>query len=905
MPHRDISYSQVLSEFGLAPSSLGIWASVGRTNQVQGWKLHLSSIPTEAVNLLSRAVPFLCQRVVSFKVAKDERVLSQLNEGELGATQVGKFMTVYPRSDAEAVELADALTGLTKGFHGPVIVSDLRLGDVVYTRYGGFNPIITRDRLGQMFLSIYAPDGTLCIDLQRVPFSSPDGIPNPFINHVSNPQSSTQNALTAPVVAMPSSSTKLFGPNYLVLEVIRHQPKGSIFRAINLRSQEQVSIQVLKQGRQFCLADEHGRDIRTRLRRQEALHNILAGRVPIARAAPYFEVDGDGYLPLEEIPGKSIESFAADVLKSRSWGSLSSADQLTVLRCLEQLLSGIKAMHRAGYVHRDLSASNVWVGEDKKVYLLDLELAHGVNEPLPIFGMGTPGFMSPAQETGAFPSFADDVYAVGCVMILLLTGFDPRRVLFANEMHRARQLMELTNGAPLGLIEKIAQCTSANPASRPTLENIQTITRQCIRAVAGSFPGSVHNSERLPGKGRWRPRDRAMHENLIYCAQQGLFDTAIQEEISGLWLSCVSSENRVGSGAFHLCRDAHKGVAGVVYLLGRLARCGYGSETARDRARHAVRWLLAEDSQNAVLPGLYFGEAGVAVAIVEAIAARLVDRDVQIEAFISKSLSGRLDWPDITHGAAGQGIAAIYSADRLQDNSLLDLSDRCAKYLIELQKPDGSWEMPSGVPGMSGETLTGFAHGVSGIVYFLAEYATRVGGVEASRAWQAGAAWLIDQAIPTNDGQALEWSYGNVNQERWRWWCHGSPGIALTFLRLYERTRDNTYAEIARKALRTHSVDIRYPNLSQCHGLSGLGEIYLEAGRILRDREWIERAEVIANMLRRLGRETEHKSVSWLVENADVVTADLMVGSSGVIHFLLRMTAGNKNLGFPLLLGPV
>src|SRR5262249_49808085 len=127
--------------------------------------------------------------------------------------------------------------GQFQGFHGPVIVSDLRLGDVTYTRYGGFNPIITRDRLRQMFLSIHAPDGTLRVDLQQVPFSPPDGVPNPFTNYsFSNCRSPVQNALTAPVAGVPSTPSKLFGPGYLVLEVIRHQPKGSIFRAIDLHS---------------------------------------------------------------------------------------------------------------------------------------------------------------------------------------------------------------------------------------------------------------------------------------------------------------------------------------------------------------------------------------------------------------------------------------------------------------------------------------------------------------------------------------------------------------------------------------------------------------------------------------------------------------------------------------------
>jgi serine/threonine protein kinase len=904
--HRGVSYSQVLNEFRIASTFRGVWASVGNATQLQGWKLHLSSIPTEAVTLLSCVLPLLSQRGVSFKIAKDAWTLSQLNEGDLGATQVGKFMTLYPRSDEEAIELADELSALTKGFHGPVIVSDLRLGDIIYTRYGGFNPIITRDRLGQMFLSIYAPDGTLRIDLQQVPFSPPDGVPNPFTSYLSsNRRSSVQDGLTAPVAGVPSTPSKLFGPGYLVVEVIKHQPKGSIFRAIDLRGDVQVGLRVLKQGRQYCLADEHGRDIRTRLRHQEALHNTLAGRVAIAAADRYFEVEGDGYLPLQDIPGKSIESFTLDIMKDRSFGSLASADRLTLLVYLERLVATIQKMHRAGYVHRDLSASNIWIGEDERVYLLDLELAHRVNDATPAFGLGTSGFMSPAQEAGEPPTYADDIYALGCVMILLLTGLDPRRVLFASERDRVRQLSELTNGAPLGLIEKIAQCTNADPSARPSLASVKAMTRQYIEAGGtDNIPGFADNAEPFVRNSRHAAKPLA-YEKLIRGAQQGLLDSVIKDEVSGLWLSVESPDSRVGPGSFYLRRDAHKGVAGVVYLLGRLARFGYGTEAERDRVQQAVRWLLtSEDSQNAPLPGLYFGEAGVAVAIVEAIAGHLIDRSPQINAFLSTALSGELDWPDITHGAAGQGVAAIYCADRIQDVSLLGLSHRCANYLIESQKPDGSWEMPAGVDGMSGETLTGFAHGVSGIVYFLSEYARRVGSVEASRSWEAGAAWLIDQAISNEDGQALEWYYSNAHRDRWKWWCHGSPGIALTFLRLYEHTRNGVYAEVAMKALRAHPLEVRYPNLSQCHGLSGLGEIYLEAGRVLCDRQWTERAEVIVKILCHLGRETDGGSVSWLVENADVATADLMVGSSGPTHFLLRKAMSAERLGFPLLLDP-
>ena len=256
----------------------------------------------------------------------------------------------------------------------------------------------------------------------------------------------------------------------------------------------------------------------------------------MARAGGYFEVDGDGYLPLQDIPGKSIEAFAVDVLKNRSWGSLASADRLMVLGYLGQLVSAVQAMHGAGYVHRDLSASNVWIGDDKNVYLLDLELAHGVDDTKPPFGMGTPGFMSPAQQTGEPPTCADDVYTVGCVMVLLLTGLDPRRVLFASEKDRVHQLMQLINGAPLCLIEAIAQCTSADPSKRPDLASVDATTTQCMRDVAETDPEVGSDASRSRNRTR-EPKARQSYEKAIRGAQQALLELAITEDASGLWLS--------------------------------------------------------------------------------------------------------------------------------------------------------------------------------------------------------------------------------------------------------------------------------------------------------------------------------------------------------------------------------
>src|SRR3954467_6261483 len=55
----------------------------------QGWKLHLSATPRSAVEVLSSI-----------------KLLSAVNSGLFGISQIGKFITIYPSDDSHAVRLA-------------------------------------------------------------------------------------------------------------------------------------------------------------------------------------------------------------------------------------------------------------------------------------------------------------------------------------------------------------------------------------------------------------------------------------------------------------------------------------------------------------------------------------------------------------------------------------------------------------------------------------------------------------------------------------------------------------------------------------------------------------------------------------------------------------------------------
>ncbi|ACU60507.1 hypothetical protein Cpin_3032 [Chitinophaga pinensis DSM 2588] len=74
------------------------------------------------------------------------------------------------------------------------------------------------------------------------------------------------------------------------------------------------------------------------------------------------------------------------------------------------------------------------------------------------------------------------------------------------------------------------------------------------------------------------------------------------------------------------------------------------------------------------------------------------------------------------------------------------------------------------------------------------------------------------------------------------WWCEGTQGIAMAFLKAYKVTENPIYKWYATMAFNMHTPHVIDNNLTQCHGLTGLGEIYLEAYSILNEEKWLDRA---------------------------------------------------------------
>ena len=122
------------------------------------------------------------------------------------------------------------------------------------------------------------------------------------------------------------------------------------------------------------------------------------------------------------------------------------------VRIVRQVCSGLAVAHANGVTHRDVKPENVFLvgsDDDLTVKLLDFGISRFVdNRGKSItkagIALGTPDFMSPEQAKGKKVDHRADIYAVGTMLYVALTGVMP----FERESPQETLLALLTQEAP-------------------------------------------------------------------------------------------------------------------------------------------------------------------------------------------------------------------------------------------------------------------------------------------------------------------------------------------------------------------------------------------------------------------------------------------------------------------------
>ena len=151
-----------------------------------------------------------------------------------------------------------------------------------------------------------------------------------------------------------------------------------------------------------------------------------------------------------------------------------------------QTAAGLAAAHDKGLVHRDIKPGNIWLEADRpggtfrRVRILDLGLVRGTGggTQLTTDGVvvGTPHFMAPEQAGGQPVDGRADLFSLGCVIYMMLSG----KLAFPGQSTMA-VLMALANHTPSPL-------TAVNPEVPPELS---ALVARLMAKAPEDRPGSA------------------------------------------------------------------------------------------------------------------------------------------------------------------------------------------------------------------------------------------------------------------------------------------------------------------------------------------------------------------------------------------------------------------------------
>jgi flagellar motility protein MotE (MotC chaperone) len=202
----------------------------------------------------------------------------------------------------------------------------------------------------------------------------------------------------------------------------------------------------------------------------------------------------DPWIVMDYISGRSLEEIIRDEphrLQERSIAAIGLAT-----------LQGLRAVHAAGVVHRDVKPANILVAENGSVHLVDFGIAKIAGGAALTGSSRVPGtaeFMAPERIRGQAAGPAADLWSLGATLYSALEGHSP----FLREGERG---VDATIAAILHedppepasrgqLAEVVLKLLRKDPAERPDAAAVAGV----LEAITGSRPSADRAETPLTG----------------------------------------------------------------------------------------------------------------------------------------------------------------------------------------------------------------------------------------------------------------------------------------------------------------------------------------------------------------------------------------------------------------------
>jgi eukaryotic-like serine/threonine-protein kinase len=286
------------------------------------------------------------------------------------------------------------------------------------------------------------------------------------------------------------------GP-WRILDVIGHGGMGTVYRAerADAAFKRIVAIKVVRRG-------AHAANIIDRFHRERETLAAL-DHPNIARLIDGGSTrDGKPYFVMEYVDGIRVDTFCDE-------RKLTIDQRMEVFRTI---CAAVQYAHHALVVHRDLKPDNILVSREGTPKLLDFGIARVMSDaPARIENeaataatwMLTPDYASPEQIHGGVMTTASDVYSLGVLLHVLLTGRPPYRLRPGSHADMSAQLATATvplpsesfKAAAPGVRERaVARGATPQSLSRRLRGDIDAIV---LRALARDLPSRYLSVDQL------------------------------------------------------------------------------------------------------------------------------------------------------------------------------------------------------------------------------------------------------------------------------------------------------------------------------------------------------------------------------------------------------------------------
>ena len=426
----------------------------------------------------------------------------------------------------------------------------------------------------------------------------------------------------AHAAASASWTGKRLGP-YQILEQIGEGGMGAVYRAVRADGMydKQVAIKLIRGGFSsdfFISRFKNERQILAALEHPN-IARLLDGGI---------NDEGVPYLILEFVAGTPIDEYC-------DRHDLSIPDRLKLFRTV---CSAVQYAHQNLVVHRDLKPGNILVNEDGVPKLLDFGVAKimdphheetGADRTLTVMRLMTPDFASPEQVRGDPITTSSDIYSLGVILYLLLTGRRPYRMSGTAPHEIIKAVCDTDPEKPSTAVTRIEKSEQAPPDPDPATQTLSSPTpvsrrEKLRRALTGDLDNIVLKALRKEPERRYATAEqfsedlRRHLENLPVIARKdtpayraskfilrhktGVATTAVISLLLIVALAAALSEARIAARRFN---DVRSLANSLIFDVHDSIKDLPGSTPARkvivDRALQYLNSLAQESSGDITL----------------------------------------------------------------------------------------------------------------------------------------------------------------------------------------------------------------------------------------------------------------------------------------------------------------